>query len=73
MTFAKLSAAAEDGIRPLQKPFEDKGGINPAGTHHPDRAKVWRVLKTGNPRCICGRVTAPVTEEPKDLWAESVL
>jgi len=45
MTFAKLSATAEDGISPLQKSFKDKGRINPAGTHHSDSPKIWRVLE----------------------------
>jgi len=64
MTFAKLSAAGEDASGTLGKTLKDEGGIDPAGTHYPNRANIRGVLIPGDPCAVGCRVAAPVTEKP---------
>ena len=73
MTFAKLSAACKDAVSSFQKTFEDKGGINPAGTHDADGTQVGWILIAGNTCGIGCRVAAPVAEKPENSGVEIFL
>ncbi len=66
MTFTELSAAGKDTIGTLNKTLEDKGRIDPAGTHNPDSSQVWGILEPGNSGRISGCITAPVAEKTQD-------
>lgn len=72
MTFSVLSAAGENTVRAFDKTAQDKGGINPTGTHHPDGAQVGRVLKPGHPGCVRCCIAAPVTEKTQNLGTEII-
>jgi len=45
MTFAELSAAGEDPVRPFGKSPQDKSRIDTPGTHDPEGPHIGRVLK----------------------------
>jgi hypothetical protein len=61
MTFAKVSPANENPVRPFDKTVQNKDGIYPAGTHDPYSPNVGRILKSGHPRGIRRRIATPVT------------
>jgi hypothetical protein len=66
MAFAVLSAAGKDTVCALDKAAQDKGRINPAGTHHPDCPQVGRILEPGYPGSIGSCITTPVTEKTQN-------
>ncbi len=45
--------------------------VNPSGAHHSNHTRVWRVLKTGDPRQIRPCISTPVTEKGQDFGFKS--
>jgi predicted phosphodiesterase len=73
MTFTKLSAACKDAGSPFDKTAQDKFRVNTAGTHHPDRPQIRRILVTGNSCSVRSGITAPVAQKSQNLGVKIVL
>lgn len=72
MAFTKLSAAGKYGISAFSKTLQNKGGINPPRTHHPDCTKIRRILVARNAGRVSSGIAAPIAKKPKNLGIKLV-
>jgi hypothetical protein len=63
MAFTKVSAAGKDAVGTVHETGQQKGRLDPAGTHHPDGSDMGRILQPADAGRIRCRITAPVTQE----------
>jgi hypothetical protein len=61
MTITRMTAANQHTIRTKLKCPEYEGGIDTAGTHHPDNPDILRVLQPGCSGKVRSCVGAPIT------------
>ena len=68
MTVARVSSRDPDTICPMSKSSQNKFRAHSTGTRNSDNPNVWGVLKSADASQIGCAITAPVTEESRNLW-----
>ena len=63
MAFAKMSAASEYAGGTVGKAGQQKGRLDPAGAHYPDRSDMGRILQSADAGRVSSGITAPVTQK----------
>ena len=61
MAFAKMSAAGEYAGGTVGKAGQQKGRLDPASAHYPDRPDMGRILQSADAGRVSSGITAPVT------------
>jgi hypothetical protein len=71
MTVANVSPRHQHAVSAGIKGLEDKVGIDPAGTHHPDNPHIGRILKAAYPCQVSSGIGAPVAGKRNNLRFKS--
>jgi hypothetical protein len=72
MAIAEMSPRPHHAVCAFFKCPEYMRRADPAGTHHPDKPHVSRILHPAHPGSIRSGIRAPVAGEDDDSWVEIV-
>jgi hypothetical protein len=71
MTVADVSPSHQHAVGAGFKGLQNKVGIDPARTHHPDNPHIGRILKPAHPRKISSGIGAPVARKRNNFRFKS--